>query len=200
MVNVSIVGHSHARNLKDWMKKKDKDGKGFGVNGAVNVKFFVEGGLTVQRLLRPSGHWILDELHDFRPDVVLVMLGDNDLCSESVDSVLFEFERLMSALRERVSVDRFVFFSCLKRRSGRRYNVYNKKVFDLHCRMSEWKMRPGVLYYNHTRPCFSLTKPTKDIFERDQTHLVAWGYKQLFISVRYGLRSTLKAWFKSVGL
>jgi hypothetical protein len=80
----------------------------------VDVKFFVQGGLTVGRLLsgcRGQGrHHLLEKILGYQPDIVAIMLGDNDLSNLNAGEVVEDLEYLMSVLKELMAVQKFVFF------------------------------------------------------------------------------------------
>ena len=193
MAHVALLGHSHGRRMHGWMDSCKKE---FNVQN-VNVKFFVEGGLTVRRLLPKSGeHWLVDEMVRFCPQAVAVMLGDNDLSSGlTAAEVLCEFEGLMVRLKKLLNVERFVFFQVLPRGQD---EEFMKKAHEFHEMLKEWAHgREGVLYFAYRDPRFSLTKHISSRYfrsNRDQVHLDIPGYRKLFSCVQFGLRSMARIW------
>lgn len=197
-MRVALLGHSHCRRLKEWM---EKEGKQFNVEH-VSVEFFALGGLTVQKFFRNERqHGLLGHMISYKPDMVCVMLGDNDLMKMKAQRVVTDFERLIDVLKKKLNVTQFLFFQVLPRGAGAEGSeAYRERALDLHQRMRGWKETEdgvNVMYFCFRDQRFFLSKPVSSscfISARDQVHLNDAGYRKLFSGVQYGLRTMVRKW------
>ena len=92
---VLILGHSFVRRLRDELDAQfdDRDNKNFHLPESANVSLYGTGGRTVEKLL-----YDLIFVLNFRPDIILLESGTNDLshsAPEVVGSKIEEFARLL---------------------------------------------------------------------------------------------------------
>ena len=93
---VLILGHSFVRRLRDDLDAQfdDRASKNFHLPESANVSLYGTGGRTVEKLLKYDLICVLN----FRPDIILLEIGTNDLshsAPEVVGSKIEEFARLL---------------------------------------------------------------------------------------------------------
>ena len=87
---VAVVGHSFVNHLRDFVREDLFTDDSFGYRNA-EVRFFGVSGLTIGKLRR-----IERRMQLFRPEIVIVILGDNDI-KDGVDPAILSL-RLVAAV------------------------------------------------------------------------------------------------------
>ncbi|KAK7492351.1 hypothetical protein BaRGS_00016448 [Batillaria attramentaria] len=148
---ILILGHSLCRNLHTRVREGGAqfDPK-FKLSGSPEVRFRGVSGLTVPRLKREE----LQTVDRFRPDVVFLQIGGNDISPETDPELLaFEIIALASLLQGRYGVRRVFIGQIMPRFEA------NGSARRLH-----WIARRPVHYVTQYRAC---AEATNSVLEKE---------------------------------
>ena len=200
---LAIVGHSFPRRLKDLILRPYKAERNLqeelsGFNLSFNLerceaKWFVEGGLSTESVLK----W-RDSISHFSPDVVVVMVGDNDYAKYK-DRVE-EFALLMTAtasvfVGNKIKAKAAVLCQVMPRFPGdpRFKPDYNRWAMQLNALLeSSMAGKKNLIFWKHTFvKSFwkdNIVEPCEQWVIRDGVHLNNEGQIRLYKSIRDALR------------
>ena len=78
---IAVVGHLFARPLFDFTRRREKRSEDSNFNlGNAEVRWFFNGGMKASKVISTWQR----ELAEFRPPLIILMIGDNDV-TEGVD-------------------------------------------------------------------------------------------------------------------
>ena len=196
-VRIQFLGHSHARNLAEFIASKPER-RHFGFDEAkVNIDVFGMGGLKLDDFVgfaprfRPSrrGSEIFLRIDAFRPDFLVLLIGDNDVVENSLATLDFKFNQLIALIRRRFPSVRQVILSQLLPRYGLAGRLYNDKAGVVNQRLmtlshnNDYVWIKICLFYfpqNDDR----LFRAMARFFRRDGVHLTPAGHYKLYRALR----------------
>ena len=174
------MGSSHITRLNNFISKYDMNLK----NHTIRIQG-VNGGM-VNSLYR-----YLTEVHEFRPDMVLLQIGSNDIGSkdQTVYNVLFAIQQfvdiLLSLIVQHVIVGMLFNRHWVLPRRGLSLRQYNDKVYELNCRlyMLQSSYRNKMTFWIHRGLQFQIV----NILDKYGVHLNEEGNRRLMSSIRGAL-------------
>ena len=201
---IQFIGHSHARNLNDFIAAKPERCN-FGFEPAkVNIDVFGIGGLKLDDFVgvaprfRPSrrGSEIFLRIDAFRPDFLVLLIGDNDVVDNSLAALDFKFNQLIALIRRRFPSVRQVILCQLLPRHGLAGTIYNDKAGVVNQRLlalsqnNDYVWIKICLFYfpqNDDR----LFRQMARFYRRDGVHLTPAGYYKLYRALRAVVKNSL---------
>ena len=155
-----FAGHSHCRRLADFVRLSPaRVNFGFALND-IRVEFCAQGGAHVDDLVKPHSKGLLsarlrNTLLSFRPDVVCLLIGDNDVSSDSsADEIANYIIATASFLRNVYNVDQVILFQLLPRypagrsaRTNRKVDNYNAIAADINSILKQECVRINFLHF-----------------------------------------------------
>ena len=170
---VLILGHSFVRRLEEAIH--DGRDRKLEVNLAqCEVRFTGRGGASIQTILDHEIHPWGGMVQTFRPQVVVVHAGENDLCSKRSQTVGYSLAALVCVLHQFSFVKRVVIMHLFRRRRPRYISRahYERRRQQVNSFLTVYFSRPlyrllGVRVRQHKR----LENNPANIFKRDGIHL-----------------------------
>lgn len=194
-LNAMIIGHSIPRRL-DAHLKSNIDARlrsDFGLDESLAIKICASGGLTLKRM-----QTVLKKVRQFRPDCVVILLGDNDVRPAKFDTSPEEIAAglisLVSLLQRRYSVGSIVLCQLLPRFSKHRHwKMYNHKAKLVNDIIKRDLSYSYASFWTHNGKFrFPIEgKGSKDKFLEDGVHLNDKGQYYLYKSLRGALQKCL---------
>lgn len=193
LTRVALIGHSYVRRMADVMEQ-DLRWFNLGLNSSVNeveVRSFHRGGATV-RLMRDD-RWIHCHLQRallFRPDIIYLHIGENDLNYVEAPQLADQISALMSYIRSvshpRVLiVSQLIWFPCNEQLHGKITQI-NAAIKHSVSQLNDIPAAPGCrptqfVYMQHQFGVWSSTRV--NLFLPDRVHLNPDGMKRYLWSV-----------------
>ncbi|KAH3833698.1 hypothetical protein DPMN_107010 [Dreissena polymorpha] len=196
-LKVQLFGHSFVRHLKDFIRHDSTLRFNLNLHGHPLVQYSGFSGARVETL-----HHRLTEISDFEPEIVVLIIGTNDIydSSCSILSVANKIEDLVRTLLFELNVRYVVVMQCLHRctpQVSSKYPVdtiwFNNRVDSLNLLLSE-RLR-SVL---DSRACLWRLKGFWTIsskernFAKDGCHLSSQGQRQLYRNIRAAVVAATK--------
>ena len=208
-----IVGHSIARDVQQYTHNHNIDN--FNLNhNQINVAFCAQGGIVTDNLLNGENNvgrkaWFAGQvsrtIRRFRPETVLLQIGDNDMLSGSAQDIAQNIVSTAHRMRTLFPFIRKVGISKLLPRYGSATNIrrvvigrgfvvedYNEKSNEINLLIAIHTARDNALFWwDH-----KLQFPADDEnakrynenavhFRRDGVHLTDSGLKKLYLAMRH---------------
>lgn len=178
-----ILGHSFVRRLKDDLLDgfDPRAKQGFDIKD-VNIRLSGIGGRTVAKTLR----FDLPTVLHYRPDIVIIELGTNDLAQNIAPEVIgSQLEELVQRLKQDLSV---LVVGVCKIITRRDRNDLEESVYKLNKYID--------IVINDIPNCFTwahrkLLEPTGNVYLRDGVHLNKDGQYRLYRSYRGAVLNAL---------
>ena len=192
---VLILGASHVRRLAEHAHDTNLQSSGFSPNlnlKQCNLQFFGIGGRTVKKLRKFDLHVV----RRFKPDVIFLQIGSNDLCDMTLPGipvtpklVANSITKLVHTLHLQYGVSHIVVGQCIKRKVlPRRMSDYNNRVCNLNTALC--RLLSDVPYSSYWRH-IGFWKPGTNIYI-DGIHYNLLGQKLLYRSIRGGILHSLR--------
>jgi lysophospholipase L1-like esterase len=173
---VSVVGHSFTCRLRDFVKDKSAP---FGLSKC-EVRFFAKGGLHVHELLD-----LCQPLSQFRPQLIIIMAGDNDLGpGVEPQEIACQLVEVARSHQRQYGAYRVIIRQLMPRfwRSEYRYffEGYNTLAAEVNQRVQAAVAEvEGLWFWYHKFVLcdgdITAFSPLKRVFEQDGVHLAANG-------------------------
>ena len=177
-IKVAVIGHSYVRRLEQFSQFRGKN-LGFTIN-SIKVEFLGLGGASLELRGSKCACQLLDGLRDFVPTVVLIYLGENDVC-RTTPSQIISFLWFIQSVRVVIVCDLLSFTALVKNWLHQEYiDAVNNALstFDDDCIDVDiiycWKHRIGVWH----------PEATTRIFHQDGVHSTMLGMQRYWKSVR----------------
>lgn len=182
---VQLFGHSFIRRFKNFIR--DTEDLCFSLNLDQRDFFIQYSGFPGARVRHLRGH--LDVVSDFKPDLVFLVIGTNDLYDREARHTATEIVDLVDTLKFVLKVPEVVVCQTLYRRvpsKPSRYpvdvDIFGKKVDDLNDILeSRLKSFGSVLW---RLKGFWSEKSMLMVFDPDGVHLSVEGNRRLFKNIR----------------
>ena len=161
MAKVMIFGHSFVKYLHDYVETTHGSDHNFGFSEGERVKFYGLSGMDITVARR---HLFAIKLH--RPDIVVLELGTNDLCSavDTVDTIGNEMHSIACTIRDEFRVQHVVVSQILRRECAPNYRNKGKMTLEtFNARVSELN---DFLYHAF----------------REENHITFWAHKGMWCS------------------
>ena len=189
MARILFLGQSHARNLDSFINQRPKF-KNFTIDRA-RIELFGIGGLKISDLIRLStrGRLCFEFIERFAPDILVLMIGDNDVCDTGNFSVLYK--RMLDVIRNRFPYIRKVVISQLLPRHGNSVDVYNQKARNFNTQLLSMANQDKefllMKFVNFHFPGDDTLRfeAMKKYYARDGVHLNPSGYYRLYSEIRH---------------
>ena len=131
---IQCIGHSHARNLADFIASMP-DRRHFD-EAKINIDVFGRGGLRLDDFVgyaprfRPSprGSEIFLRIDASRPNFLVLLIGDKNVVDNSLAALDFKFNQLISHIQRRFPSVCQVILCQLLPRQGLAGTIYNDKA------------------------------------------------------------------------
>ena len=182
---VLILGHSFIRRLRDFIIKNSPTyNLNLNINASVTIHWHGVGGRTIDKVRR----FDLTEVERFKPDVVFLQIGTNDLThrGSSPASVGSAIEDLVCLLHHEYGVRLVCVGQTVKRRPVGTFNT-NVQILAQYLQ-GVLEPLPFAIYWTHRgfwqAPCSYLSY--------DGVHLNKQGQHKLYRSVRGAVMHCLK--------
>ena len=183
-----IFGHSFIRRLKDDLKKgfDTRAQYDFKLKDRTCVKFFGIGGRTVDRSFE---HNDIDVVESFKPDLLILEMGTNDLTLLTPNVVCYKLVDLIHSLLSLPTLKFVVWCAVIPRgRHFKNAHKFNASALALNDLMTEaLAPLPNVLLWRHHR--FS---SDDKLFLEDGVHVSSKGQYALYRSYRGAILAGLK--------
>ena len=176
-VRVLILGHSFIRRLREFLASHVSLNTDFLLAEYCEIKWHGIGGRTVSTV-RAFDQRIVEI---FRPDLVILQLGSNDLVHGDPLSIASGIEDLVTLLHDSFQVTRICVCQSLYRVSGA---AYYQRVRDLIKYLKVLlESLPYSAYWKHR----GFWNSTVGLYSGDGVHLNAHGHYRLYRSLRGAL-------------
>ena len=190
--NVLIIGHSFIRRLQNDVHERHDLHSNLNLDQCV-VQYYGVGGATVASLLHDFR--LREKLEEFRPDVVILQIGGNDVCEtnvgpETIACRIVDFSEKIGQFRSVKAVVTCELFPRLSPRniSAELYEFRRNIMNNMISVMLEHTSDCFFLFWKHLR----LTHSPLPIFLRDGTHLSFIGQKKFYRSIRLSILHALQ--------
>ena len=180
---VLVFGHSFVRRLKEFVERYSHDlSLDFGVP-SINVFWHGIGGRTVRKIVSFDLHVV----ESFKPDIVILQLGTNDLTTLQATTVGSELEDLVRLLHDNFGVKIVCVCQTIKRETCG--PAFRHKV-GLLCRYLKVVLEPlpYAIYWSHR----GFWNTRQRIFCADGVHLNNLGHFKLYRSMRGAVLRAVK--------
>ena len=195
---IAVVGHSFSRRLLDFTRRREENRSEDSSFKLVNaeVRWFFQGGMKAKDVL---SRW-QDQLADFRPQLVVLMIGDNDIeKGVDVDGLAGLIHAIASVLlSKRVGAHAVMVGQLMPRFAGSYYsygeaNTYNSIAWKVNRALDEaLEGAERVFFWSHEFAYFPWEGVKLDEFRsafilNDGVHLSKNGNSKLYKSIRLAL-------------
>jgi len=182
-LRVLIIGHSFIRRLHQFARLNNSSDCDMNISpDQATIKWHGIGGRTIPKTIRHDLHVV----ESFRPDIVIVQLGTNDLADHTplrVGSVIEEFVRL---LHDSYGVTIVCVCQTIRRESAK---PFNKKV-DMLSKYLKVVLEPipYAIFWGHR----GFWKSPHNVYTSDGVHLNNLGQLKLYRSLRGAILKSLR--------
>ena len=199
---VLIFGHSHTFRLGkviNFLEKGNKPNAHFKQDRkTIRIEHFGIGGLHINDLIDNRGknkcYKKFDKkLRSFVPDVVLLMVGCNDIDNDTTsEQISTQMQLAASTIKDRYPfIAKIAFTQLLPRLENRWVNnkIYNDQAQEINKALLAWATSCSYAYFHHYNKRFPFPKNPADLpklkklFSADGVHLNRSGYIQLYKSI-----------------
>lgn len=205
MRKVYIGGSSHVKRFKEfinkppraWKKAENKENTmiinaRFNLEENIPIKIKGWSGETLNKLDKRNEFWL--DIKSFKPTVVILMIGSNDLCNSNMSPELLAGNLIAFAgrLKSKKSVNRVIFAPILPR-SRIPFNGYNKAVHQCNRNLRKLVQTKSHLsnFISFIRFKGFMRLPMEEFYV-DRIHLSPWGNKILYRNMRSEIIKALK--------
>jgi lysophospholipase L1-like esterase len=180
---IMILGHSFVRRLQQFVLRSHSGlNANFNLSESVIVQWLGVGGRTVDKTRR----YDMRVVRAFRPDIVLIQLGTNDLPTAPPLQVGSDIEELVKLLHSHYNVKVVVVCQTLWRDSDQDFN--NNVVALNQYSQVFLEHLPFVLFWKHR----GFWNTRENIYLRDGVHLNDRGQVKLYRSFRGAIHQALR--------
>ena len=182
---VLILGHSFIRRLRDFIiRNRPTYNLNFNINTPVTIHWHGVGGRTIDKVRR----FDLTEVERFKPDVVILQIGTNDLTRRrsSPASVGSAIEDLVCLLHNEYGVRLICVGQTVKRHPVGAFNA-NVKILAQYLQ-GVLEPLPFAIYWTHR----GFWRASRSYLSYDGVHLNTEGQHKLYRSVRGAVLHCLK--------
>ena len=180
---VLILGHSFIKRLKQFVRNNSNDfDLDFQISLPVLIRWHGVGGRTVEKTLTFDTH----VLHSFRPDVVILQLGSNDLVTLSPLRVGSAIDEFVHFLHDSCGVQLVCVCQTIRRFSAEAFNTkvgmltrYLRVVLD---------PIPYAMFWGHR----GFWQAKDNFYTPDGVHLNSRGQRKLYRSLRGAVLRSLR--------
>lgn len=202
-IRILVLGSSHVNHLRDFLRSRNfLSFPGASAQAASNlnlnnceVRFLgISGGRAAELGSNPR---VIAEVNNWRPHVVFLQIGGNDLSPSSSSSlnVSYIISEFADSLIHSMGV-RHVVVGQIPLRM-RIDPGYNTRVYRANQYLRNFcETAQGVRYWRHR----GVVRSMNDIFARDGVHLNHLGYFKLYRSVRAVARTVIRQILMTTGL
>ena len=186
-LRILILGHSFIRRLRSFIERNHEYDLSldFNLTEHVVVGWHGVGGRTVQKI----NQYDLDVVESFRPDIVFLQVGTNDLTHANLTPVLVgsAIEDLVRLLREKYGVKIVCVGQTIHREAAA---AFNKKV-DILTRYLRVVLEPlpYAIYWGHR----GFWNSKFQFYSYDGVHLNSQGHRKLYRSLRGAILKCCKS-------
>ena len=180
---VLILGHSFIRRLHDFIESDcGQLDLSFYLSASAHISWHGIGGRTIAKTVKFDMHI----LHSFRPDIVIVQLGTNDLTSCPPLRVGSALEDFVHLLHDSYGVRGVCVCQTIRRRAA---DVFNQRV-DILTRYLRVVLEPipYAIYWGHR----GFWRACNRFFAADGIHLNSRGQYKLYRSLRGAVLKSLR--------
>ena len=150
---ILFAGHSHSRRLDSFMRGRH-DLRNFKLpTNEANIQVFGIGGLKITDLLHSNekGQLMFDFIGRFRPDALILSIGDNDIGNgSSIEVILRNYIRLVNRIRSAFPfISNLVFTQILPRHGRADKNDYNEQAHKLNSRLFNFAQQSSFVFMKY---------------------------------------------------
>lgn len=190
--SIQIFGHSFVSRLKSFLRNEPHVHFNLNLTSPPLVQYSGYSGAKVETLRRN-----FTDITDFAPDIVLLLIGTNDLCQPDVDhvSVSASILDLIDSLLFFGNVKRMI--CCHRRPSHSRRHHVDTTWFNNRVDETNYILSPNIQELPHGRATFWRLKgfwspeAQSQVFALDGVHLSVMGQKKLYSNIRAAVVATL---------
>lgn len=180
---ILVLGHSFVQRLHKFVLRSHSGlNENFNLSEPIILKWLGVGGRTVDKVR----HYDMQAVRAFRPDIVILQLGTNDLSAIPPLKVGSDIEELVKLLHSHYKVKVVVVCQTLRRDS---HQEFNDKVVALNQYTQVFlEHHPFVLFWKH----IGLWNTRESMYLRDGVHLNDRGQLRLYRSFRGAIQQSLR--------
>ena len=202
---VSVVGHSYIRHLKNFSRDFPSNTNFSSIAPVSNnrpnwldldncvVSWHSLPGSNVSRLA--TDQFIYDELHNFRPNMIFLQIGSNDLDDQYSEpfKVAYQITELADNMIHSLALSKVFIGKLIKRNKTRSVSVtsYNDAVF----RTNGYLQNFCDPYYSPDSSSFwihrGLTNSCENVYFHDKVHMNDLGNLKLYRSIRAAVKTVM---------
>jgi len=181
---ILVLGHSFIHRLQAFIVRSNLIPNNFSLDSAV-IRLYGVGGRTVAKVVA----YDLDVVRSFKPDIVILQLGTNDLVAQAPQTVGSSIEELVRLLHDDLGVQYIGVCQVLRRCPPPvRVTDFNTRVQKLHRYLQVvLGPLPFCFYWKH----IGFWNPSSNLFLRDGVHLNDLGLFRFHRSLRGAVLKSL---------
>ena len=192
---IQIFGHSYVRRLKDYIKQSDNLTFSLNLQQPTLVQYSGFPGASVDRLQQN-----LDVIQDFQPNLVILIIGTNDLCSPTTtpEQLAADIAKLANNIIC-IGVSRVLVLPILYRQSSQRPSRYHVDIpwFNERVHQVNGKLADAMKHIERARMWkikgFWSDEAQTSAFAADGVHLSDEGNRKLYNNIRMAVVSMLNS-------
>ena len=159
--------------------------------GVSNISFIGEGGLSFDRLMSNRGRALRTRVEEMKPDVLVLVIGANDLDSESRPSVCDVIVRLLTTLDWIQTLETKTLIMPLFKRSTKPRQGRHKGRGDYNEVLNEFNQVTKFYLDNTERAGVGRFLRVEDKDLIDDVHLTDQGYGRLLLTIKGSLHKAI---------
>ena len=163
-----IVGHSHVKRLRKYIKEHPEH-YNFGLpRHKIEIEMWGFGGLLLEDFNKPTqrGRAIFDYIEKFKPEVILLMIGCNDVTSLDYSVFMHSYLKLMEELKKRFIGTKIVITQLLPRYGRRAADGYNNKASRINRSLLSVAKRDEFIWMKFVKMYFPMEDHTQYVAMR----------------------------------
>ncbi|KAK3093409.1 hypothetical protein FSP39_015262 [Pinctada imbricata] len=174
---VAIIGHSFVRRIKNFIEREKPDGFNLNIENVEGVKYFYKSGGLVKDMFS-----FLPAIKRYRPRIVFVQIGGNDIGKNNPSKIAKEIEELCCAIYSETGAN--VIVGSLFRRFKPRQCTeaeYEIQRCDTELQINSFSKRTSIPVNLWKHPRLGM----KCLFDTaDGVHLKYWSQERFYRSLR----------------
>ena len=179
---VLVLGHSFIRRLRTFvLGSSQKFSVDFHLSNLAVIKWHGIGGRTVPKTVQNDLHLI----KSFKPDIVILHLGSNDLTSETALCVGSSIDDFVRLLHDLYHVQVIYVCQTIMRQGQSAFN-HKAKLLTKYLRVVLEPV-PYAYFWGHR----GFWRPSKNVYVRDGVHLTVRGQEKFYRSLRGAILGAL---------
>ena len=189
MLGDSFINHLYLHARKEPL------GESFGLEDAVNIRWFGLPGATVYRLRKSVG--LMQCVANFKPQTIILQIGSNDLCSAQTPSDAWQVGLQVCTLAEDLlrleGIEFVLVLGPLPRARPSKYSpnirLYSSRSAELNHYLSVTVDGPGLKYFSFPR----IANQISELTGNDGVHLSQEGLRRYYRDMKYAVLHAVKS-------